>query len=65
MSKLPLPPPEHLKQSLQVLMPAQLGSDTLDIYEIELFDSVNLVPYAPLAGRRASNAQNPCSTSKI
>jgi len=38
MNKLPLEPPEHLKKSLRTLMLAQLGSDTLDIFELELFD---------------------------
>jgi len=30
--------PDHLKKSLRALMLAQMGNDTLDIYEIELFD---------------------------
>lgn len=35
---LPLEPPEHLKKSLRALMLAQLDSDTLDIFELELFE---------------------------
>lgn len=33
-----LEPPEHLKKSLRALMLAQLGSDTLDVFELELFE---------------------------
>lgn len=35
---LPLEPPEHLKKAFRAGMLAQLGSDTLDIFELELFD---------------------------
>lgn len=34
---LPLEPPEHLKKSLRALMLAQVSSNTLDIFELELF----------------------------
>ncbi len=38
MSKPEIELPEHLKKSLRALMLAQMGNDTLDVYEIELFD---------------------------
>lgn len=38
MAKLPLEPPEHLKKALRAGLLAQLGSDTLDVFELELFD---------------------------
>lgn len=38
MSKPEIELPEHLKKSLRALMLAQMGNDTLGLYEIELFD---------------------------
>lgn len=35
---LPLEPPEHLKKALRAGLLAQLGSDTLGVFELELFD---------------------------
>ncbi len=54
---LPLEPPEHLKKSLRALMLAQLDSDTLDIFELDLFDwyvkETEAVLGQMLAGERA------------
>ncbi len=38
MNKLEMELPEHLKKTLRALMLDQMGKDTLDLYEFELFD---------------------------
>src|SRR4029434_7759218 len=38
MSKPEMELPEHLKKSLRALMLAEMSNDTLDLYEIQLFD---------------------------